>query len=185
MAITMKQLNELLPALIQGGRLRLIPFADKHLNETYISWLNNTDVVRYSNQRFVQHSRESCRQYLDSFEGTSNRFYAIEDCNSGNLIGTLTIYINLHQETADVGILIGAVDHWGKGYGYEAFSLATDALLTSAKLRKVTAGTMACNAGMIKVMTKCGMHLEATRKDQELLNGEPVDILYFAKFSSQ
>jgi RimJ/RimL family protein N-acetyltransferase len=44
---------------------------------------------------------------------------------------------------------------------------------------------MACNAGLIKVTTKCGMHLEATRKDQELLNGEPVDILYFAKFSSQ
>ena len=159
--------------------------SNKHLNKTYVSWLNNTNVVRYSNQRFVQHSTESCRQYFDSFEGTSNRFYAIEDCNSGNLIGTLTIYINLHHGTADVGILIGAVEHWGKGYGYEAFSLAIDALLTSAKLRKVTAGAMACNAGMIKVMTKCGMHLEATRKDQELLNGELVDILYFAKFSSQ
>jgi ribosomal-protein-alanine N-acetyltransferase len=185
MAVTIKQLNELLPALIQGTRLRLAPFADKHLNKTYVSWLNNTNVVRYSNQRFVQHSTESCRRYFDSFEGTSNRFYAIEDCSSGKLIGTLTMYINLHHETADVGILIGAVEHWGKGYGYEAFGLAIDALLTSAKLRKVTAGAMACNAGMIKVMTKCGMHLEATRKDQELLNGELVDILYFAKFSSQ
>jgi RimJ/RimL family protein N-acetyltransferase len=185
MAITMKQINELLPALIQGARLRLVPFADKHLNETYVSWLNNTDVVRYSNQRFMQHSRESCRQYLDSFEGTSNRFYAIEDFSTGKLIGSLTMYINLQHKTADVGILIGAIDHWGTGYGHEAFSLALDALLASVSLRKVTAGTMACNAGMIKVMMKCGMHLEATRKDQELLNGEPVDILYFAKFSSQ
>lgn len=181
----MKQLNELLPSLIQGARLRLAPFADKHLNEIYVSWLNNADVVRYSNQRFVHHSTQSCRKYLHSFEGTSNRFYAIEDFSSGKLIGTLTMYINLHHETADIGILIGDVDHWGKGYGHEAFSLALEKLLKSEKIRKVTAGTMACNVGMIKVMVKSGMHLEAARKDQELLDGEPVDILYFAKFSSK
>jgi RimJ/RimL family protein N-acetyltransferase len=43
---------------------------------------------------------------------------------------------------------------------------------------------MACNLGMIKVMEKCGMALEATRTAQEVLDGQPVDILYFAKFSN-
>jgi hypothetical protein len=93
------------------------------------------------------------------------------------------MYINSHHQTADVGILIGNTSHWGKGYGYEAFTLAVESLL-QAKLRKVTAGTMACNLGMIKVMEKCGMALEATRTAQEVLDGQPVDILYFAKFSN-
>ena len=52
-----------------------------------------------------------------------------------------------------------------------------------AKLRKVTAGTMACNLGMVKLMEKCGMTLEATRKAHEMLDGQAVDLLYFAKFS--
>ena len=66
--------------------------------------------------------------------------------------------------------------------GYEVFSLAISALLIQAKMRKVTAATMSSNLGMIKIMEKCGMNLEATQTAQELLNGEPVDILYFAKF---
>ena len=53
------------------------------------------------------------------------------------------------------------------------------------KLRKITAGTMASNLGMIKVLQKCGMGLEATNKGQELLDGKPVDVLYFAKFPSR
>jgi len=184
MALSIKQLNENLPANIEGSRLRLTTFVEKHLNKNYVSWLNDPAIVRYSNQRFVSHSIETCRRYMDSFHGTSNRLYAIEEVTSSKLVGTLTMYINLHHKTADVGILIGSVNHWGRGYGYEAYSLAIDTLLSSAKLRKITAGTMACNKGMIKVLLKCGMSLEATRKDQELINGKPVDILYFAKFST-
>jgi RimJ/RimL family protein N-acetyltransferase len=185
MALNRNQLNESLPSVIKGVRLQLVPFAIKHIQANYVSWLNNGEIVRYSNQRFRQHTLQSCRQYLDSFEGTSNRFLAIEDITSGELIGTLTMYINLYHETADIGILIGSSSRWGKGYGQEAFGLAVDALLILAKLRKITAGAMASNVGMIKVLQKCGMALEATRKGQELLDGKPVDILYFAKFSSQ
>jgi RimJ/RimL family protein N-acetyltransferase len=55
--------------------------------------------------------------------------------------------------------------------------------LLKAKLRKVTAATMSSNLGMMRIMEKCGMNLEATQKAQEILNGVAVDILYFAKFS--
>lgn len=185
MALILNQLNDSLPSIIKGVRLQLVPFSIKHIREDYVSWLNNNEIMRYSNQRFRQHTPQSCRQYLDSFEETSNRFLAIEDITSGELIGTLTMYINLHHETADIGILIGSSSHWGKGYGQEAFGLAVEALLSLAKLRKITAGTMASNLGMIKVLQKCGMGLEATRKGQELLDGKPVDILYFAKFPSR
>jgi RimJ/RimL family protein N-acetyltransferase len=138
--------------------------------------------VRFTNQRFKQHSEASCLAYLESFKDTSNRFFAIEDINSGELMGTLTMFIHLQHQTADVGILIGESGLWGKGYGQEAFALAVDALFGSGKIRKVTAGTMSCNVMMIKIMQKCGMTLEATQKDQELVDGEPFDILYFAKF---
>jgi len=94
------------------------------------------------------------------------------------------MYINSHHLTADVGILIGVSGSWGSGFGTEAFRLAINFLLSNVKLRKVTAGTMVCNEGMIKVFQHCGMTLEATRKDQELLDGKPVDILYFSKFSA-
>ena len=178
------ELTELIDSNIKGERLRLVPFSMEHLDDKYVSWLNDPNIVRYSNQRFQKHSIESCKQYLKSFENTINRFWAIQKNNNGELLGTLTMYINAQHLTADIGILIGVSSNWGNGFGREAFGLAINFLLSTVKLRKVTAGTLAVNEGMIKVFKHCDMTLEATRKDQELLDGKPVDILYFSKFAA-
>jgi RimJ/RimL family protein N-acetyltransferase len=167
---------------MESDRLRLRAFTLEDIQANYVAWLNDPQVVQFSNQRFNKHSEASCSQYLASFAHTDNRFLAIEDKLTHELIGTLTMYINPYHRTADVGILIGNTNHWGKGVGYEAFSLAVESLL-KAKLRKVTAATMSSNLGMMRIMEKCGMNLEATQKAQEILNGVAVDILYFAKFS--
>lgn len=171
-----------MPQQIDGLRLRLSRFTRGHVNASYIGWLNDPNVVTYSNQRFISHTPETCLHYLQSFAGTHNRFYAIEELATGQMLGTLTVYANLHHHTADIGILIGTQQHWGQGLGQEAFELALRALASSGQIRKITAGTMACNVGMVKIMERSGMHLEATRKAHELLDGQPVDVLYFAKF---
>lgn len=179
----MSDLKVPLPLLLESERLRLVPFTAAHIQADYIAWLNDPQIVQFSNQRFNQHNESTCRNYLASFANSANRFFAIEDKFIPQLIGTLTIYINLYHRTADLGILIGNSNQWGKGYGHEAFGLAVDSLLYITKFRKVTAATMSCNKGMIKIMEKCCMKLEATQKAQELLDEEPMDILYFAKFA--
>ena len=55
-------------------------------------------------------------------------------------------------------------------------------LFTECKIRKVTGGTLELNTAMIRIMKKSIMTHEATKKDQELFNNKPVDILYFSKF---
>ena len=50
-------------------------------------------------------------------------------------------------------------------------------------MRKLTAGCVAENQAMVRLAEMSGMTLEATRKEQELISGKPVDILYFAKFT--
>ena len=171
-----------IPQQIDGLRLRLSRFTQGHVNASYIGWLNDLKVVKYSNQRFISHTTETCLRYLQSFADTHNRFYAIEELATGQMLGTLTVYANLHHQTADIGILIGATQHWGQGLGQEAFELAMRALASTGQIRKITAGTMACNVGMVKIMERSGMHLEATRKAQELLDGQPMDVLYYAHF---
>ena len=91
----------------------------------------------------------------------------------------MTLYVKPHHCTVDVGILLGKR---GMGYGKEAWSLVIDWLLNNCQVRKVTAGTLSCNFSMIRLMEYVGMHQEAIRKDQELVEGKPQDIVYFAKF---
>jgi len=63
-----------------------------------------------------------------------------------------------------------------------SFNLLIKWLFECNNIRKVTAGTLACNYGMLKIMERSGMHHEATRKNQEIINGKAVDIIYYAKF---
>ena len=36
---------------------------------------------------------------------------------------------------------------------------------------------------MVKIMEQSGMQLEAVRHQQELIDGQPVDLLYYARFA--
>jgi RimJ/RimL family protein N-acetyltransferase len=50
-------------------------------------------------------------------------------------------------------------------------------------VRKVTGGTLRCNAAMVRIMQACGMQPDGVRAGQELVDGEPQDVLYFARFA--
>jgi RimJ/RimL family protein N-acetyltransferase len=81
-----------------------------------------------------------------------------------------------------MGLLIGDRDCWSKGIGLEAWSTLLDYLLNICGLRKVTGGTLRCNVGMVRIMERSGMQLEAVRAQHELVDQVPQDALYYAKF---
>ena len=164
---------------LQGKRALVRLFSYRDLSENYISWLNDPEVVRYSNQRFLTHDMDSVNRYFKHFVDSSNIFLAIEDAQNAQHVGTMTIYVQPYHYTSDIGILVG--EH-GKGYGAEAWCLVVDWLLNTCHVRKVTAGTLACNRGMLRLMEESGMKREAIRRDQELVEGKPQDVIYFAKF---
>lgn len=167
---------------LSGDKVLLKSFSVSDINDAYIGWLNDPNVVKFSNQRFLKHDRESCLRYQASFEGTGNLFMSVRRLSDDSLIGTLTAYVARHHGTVDVGILIGDKSVWGQGYGQDAWDTLTNWLLGREDIRKLTAGALACNFGMIKLMERSGMILEAVRKAQEIVEGRPEDILYYAKF---
>ena len=63
--------------VLDGGRVRLRPFTAADISAAYIGWLNDPEVVRYSNQRFLHHDRASCERYLAGFAGSSNLFVSL------------------------------------------------------------------------------------------------------------
>jgi RimJ/RimL family protein N-acetyltransferase len=174
-----------LPPLLQGARVRLRPFTAADISDAYVGWLNDPAVVRYSNQRFIRHTRASCASYFESFEGSANLFVSLRVAQPGEpevAVGTLTAYRSLPHGTADVGILLGERAVWGQGIGLEAWQLLTDWLLTTPGLRKVTAGTLSCNRSMLAVAERSGMQREGIRRAQEIVDGVPADIVQFARF---
>ena len=144
---------------IESDRLVLVPFGEEHLTSRYVAWLNDPEVVRWSEQRHVVHTLTSCRAYWESFRGTPNHFWAIEADGLGH-IGNLNAYVR--GATADLGILVGERDAWGQGYGSEAWNAACAYLLGEGGCEAVTAGTRLDNDAMRCVMRRAGMAEERT-----------------------
>ena len=174
---------ELFPADgLAGQRVHLRRFLVSDITPRYLGWLHDAETMRFSNQRFRRHDGHSARAHLESFVGSPNLFLAICDRASGESLGTMTAYASVPHATVDVGILVGERARWGQGLGSEAWCLLFDWLLGEAGVRKLTAGCAAGNHGMLRLMDAAGMQHEATRRAQEIIDGEPHDLVYYARF---
>ena len=152
------------------------------MTHEYVNWLNDPQVVRFSNQRFRQHSQESFWDYVATFKESPNRFLKILLQEDARMVGTMTAYVAIHHETVDMGIMVGSHSVWGQGVGKDAWNTLMGWFLETVGIRKVTGGTMRSNVAMLRIMERSGMTLEAIRPGQEMLDDLPQDILYYGKF---
>ncbi len=169
-----------------SARLVLAPFSERHLTDEYLSWLRDPELMRYSEQRFRVHTVESCRRYLESFKGTANRFWALEETALGlSTIGTMTAYVAPADAVADLGILVGKADARRRGYGLEAWRLVCRHLLDNGGMRKISAGTLSVNEPMLRLMRQSGMTPDGVRRRHVLFEGRAVDVVHMALFGEQ
>jgi len=168
---------------ILTDRLLITPFREKHLGQRYLNWLNDPVVIRYSKQRHISHTIESCRGYLKSFDNSSNFFWAIEEKAIGlGHIGNINAYLDTINNIADLGIVIGEKKAQAQGYGLEAWLGVCNFLFIKKHIRKITAGTMELNQPMIRLMLKAGMEEDGRRRRHYLFEKMEVDIIHMAFF---
>ena len=167
---------------LSGSKIELRPFTRNHVTTEYLDWLRDPEVLRFSNQRFKKHDQKFSLAYLQSFEKTKNLFLAIHLLATGGFVGTVTAYFSAQHQTADIGLMVGDKSVWGRGIGSDAWLTLMQLLMNSFKIRKITGGTARSNSGMVRIMLKAGMLPDGVRVGQELVDGIPEDILYFARF---
>ncbi len=179
----MKQISEIismLPIILKRVSIRL--FTARDISDDYISWLNDSEVMKFSNQRFSSHNRETCEDFFNSIQSLDAIFLIIIFQENKEAVGTMTVYFSRSHQTADIGIMLGNKAFWDIGLGTEVLDGVMEFLFKKVGVRKVTSGTLSCNKGMIRVCEKVGMVPDGVRKNQELINDKPYDIVYFAKF---
>lgn len=164
-------------------RLTLDKFSEKYLTQSYVDWLNNQAVVRFSELRHRKHSLEECHAYLKSFENTPHLYWAILVKEKQVHIGNITAHIDRYNSVADIGILIGNTTAWGQGYGLEAWQAVCEYLFKVVKIRKITAGTLSSNISMLKIMQKAGMKEDGRRHMHYIAENQIVDVCHYCLFN--
>lgn len=171
-------------ALVRGERLFLRPVAGPDVGPGYVRWMNDPEVVRFTESRFSGHSEQDLRAYVEKMENDPrSHFLAIVENGSGRHVGNLKIGpVDERHGTASVGIILGEKDCWGKGYATEALTLSARLAFETLKLHKLTAGCVDLNAGAIRAFEKAGFMRECVRGQHNLFEGEYRDVVVLCLF---
>lgn len=166
-----------------AGNLVISSFRDELLTDRYVGWLNDPEVVRFSEQRHRLHTLESCTRYLEATRASHELFLAVEVVG-GEMwhIGNLSVAFDLPNSSADLSIMIGDRRAWGKGYASLAWSALIRYLLDDMGLRRVTAGTMDVNEPMVRLMMRSNMQIDFVRHRHLLWEGREVGMVMASRF---
>lgn len=163
--------------MLEGQRIYLRPITEADANSTYLGWLNNTEVNRYLESRFSQHTIEGLKEYINGINRSQSYvFMAIVTKAGDRHIGNIKLGpIDRYHRLGDIGLIIGEKAYWGQGIATEAIALLADHAFNQLKLHKLTAGCYANNQGSAKAFLKVGFAEEARLKSQCLSDGVYVD----------
>lgn len=147
-----------------------------------IAWLRDPTVTRYSEQRHSMHSLSSQLRYINAFVGNSH-IWAVQLLDTGEHIGNVSAVVDEPNSVADVGIMIGETRQWRKGYATEAWVRACGWLLDKdgGDLRKLEAGCMRNNEGMLKIIRGSGFTQEGERLNHFVFEGNPISAVLFGR----
>ena len=152
----------------------LVPFSDRFLTDRYVSWLNDPETVKFSEQRHVRHTWGSCRDWLCADDRIVLAIMA-----DGRHIGNVAADLDRPNRVADVSILLG--EERGKGHGKEAFGRFCAGMLVNMRL--VTCGTMDCNVPMKRIAWAAGMWELGRIRKRFLVDGREVDLVRYGRYA--
>lgn len=169
--------------IIRGKRIYLRKVTESDVDGPYYKWMNDPEILRYLEARFLKNTKDNMRKTVaDWSSNPAILFLAIILDKDGRHIGNIKLGpINKRHQFAEMGIIVGEKDLWGKGYGTEAIELLSEYAFKQLKLHKLTAGCYANNGGSIKIFKKAGFRVEGIRKKHCLCEGEYVDTMLFGK----
>jgi [ribosomal protein S5]-alanine N-acetyltransferase len=166
---------------ITGTRIYLRLLSLDDLNGDYVNWLNDPTVCKYNGHYLFPYSKKELSDYIENSWSTKDRIIlAIVHQTTEKHIGNICLQnINFFHSNADLTIVLGDKDEWGKGYGKEAWLLMLKHGFGALNLHRISCATTADNLAMQKLAKSVGMQEEGIKKEAIVKNGKFIDIIEF------
>lgn len=152
--------------LLKGNRYTLRPFTEQDISDRYIGWLNDPQVNRFLEVRFVHQTRDTVLEFVRSFYGEVEKYmWGIFPNDATEPVGTTTLYDIKHNHgTGEIGLMIGEMEYRGKGASNEAMELVLEFAFETLKLRRATGGSISLNHDMNFTFKRLGFTCEGKQR---------------------
>ncbi|MFZ7133082.1 MAG: GNAT family N-acetyltransferase [Eubacteriales bacterium] len=168
-----------------GNKINLRKLTIVDATEEYLSWLNNYEVVKYTESRFFPQSIKEIERYIENCNNFNNVTFAIIDNEQKTHIGNIKLGdINWIHRYADIGLIVGNSTFWGRGIATEAIGLVADYGFKQLNLRKIVAGVYSKNIASQKAFEKNGFSISYKEKEKYFFEGEYIDGIVLEKCAS-
>ncbi len=159
-----------------GTTYSLIPLTVNNITEEYISWLNDPIVNKFLEVRHVNQTVKTVTEYVNKFYKDHESYiwgiYSTKD----RLIGSVNLQdVNRYHNAAELGLMIGNTDYWGKSASKEAVSLVLNFAFDTLKLNRVTGGSYSTNLGMNFTFKLLGFKREGVMRKSFLEGDKYID----------
>lgn len=168
---------------LQNENIRLTHLSVDLVTDRYTDWMNDYEVVKFTESRFSTHTRTSIEQYVQAVEADANTL-AWGIFVGSEHIGNIKIGpVDWAHAYADIGLIIGLKNQWGHGYGTQSLELVRDWAFDIAHLHKLSAGFCDGNSGSVRAFEKAGFAVEARQYSHYYFEGGYRDRLIMANIN--
>tara|TARA_B100001093_G_C26679697_1_gene949875 strand:- start:290 stop:775 length:486 start_codon:yes stop_codon:yes gene_type:complete len=130
------------------------------VSETYLSWLNDPEVGKFTIFGKNKWTLQKLNQYvMDSLNNPNEILFGVFIRNKKNKIhiGNVRIHdIDFQNKIGYIGIIIGDKRFWNKGFASEAIKQASKKAFKNIGLKKLIAGVEINNSSSIKIFENNG-----------------------------
>jgi RimJ/RimL family protein N-acetyltransferase len=156
-------MNEYNYPMLNGERIRLDPLDSQDI-PTYLKWLNDIDIIRFTGHHRPLTKEEEEEWFTDLKKKVNGYRFAIIVKEEEKLIGNCGFDVDWKNRVGHLGIMIGEKDYHSKGYGTEALKLLVNHAFNELNLNRMELNVYSFNPRAQKCYQKVGFKEEGRRR---------------------
>ena len=153
------------------------------VSKSYVRWLNDYSVVRFTEQKFYKHTIKSVKKFvMEKKRKKDELLLGIFISNKKTHVGNIKLGpINFKHKYAEISYFIGEKKFQNLGLGSLAIKKVCKIAKTQYKIKKLIAGVYEKNIPSKKVLEKNKFLLEGLILKKYLFEGKRISELIYGK----
>ncbi len=174
-------------AFLMADLIYLRGLLEQDASGAYVSWLNDQQTCAGNGHGVFPYSADAALAYIRSAQSRRDALIlGIVACDGDRHIGNIALQsIDPIHRSAELAILIGEQEYWGKGFGLEAARLICRHGFETLNLQRIYCGTYSNNVGMQKLALALGMQQEGVRRQAAYKAGRYLDVIEYGMLSGE
>lgn len=164
------------------GMISLWPFDLENylkigIKSDYFSWWTDSEVTKYNSHGLFPHSIDDYNNWLQTVKSNEVLVLGVIHNRDKKHIGNVSLQsFDWINRSAEIAIVMGEPDYWGKGFGYVACKKMIEHAFDRLNIMRIWSGTSVLNVAMNKIFKRLGFKNEGVFKQAQYLDGDYYDI---------